>query len=186
MSSSTKRRGGFTLTEVMVVVTVLLLLAALLFPVFSRARDRSREEVCASNLRQLGVALAAYEMDFDGSGQYGDYASMGLPPNALILRNYEHLPKALLTCAGHRVGLKHSLYCYHPFSIGDETRKEWANYARNAQGDAVVFADFNHRNGEKSWDSPFVSQFALGLHLDGHVTRKVGFGMMCTLGFWIH
>jgi prepilin-type N-terminal cleavage/methylation domain-containing protein len=60
------RREGFTLIELLIVIAVIAILAALLFPVFSRARDKARQAACMSNLRQLGTAFALYAADYDG------------------------------------------------------------------------------------------------------------------------
>lgn len=57
---------GFTLIEILVVVAIIALLAAILFPVFSRARESSRRATCQSNLKQIGLALAQYASDYDG------------------------------------------------------------------------------------------------------------------------
>lgn len=59
-------RAGFTLTEVTVVVTIIAILAAILFPVFGRAREAAHKTSCASNLYQIGTALQLYARDFDG------------------------------------------------------------------------------------------------------------------------
>jgi prepilin-type N-terminal cleavage/methylation domain-containing protein len=56
-------RRAFTLLEILVVVAIIGLLAALLFPVFSRAREMARRTSCASQLHQLGLAFALYEQD---------------------------------------------------------------------------------------------------------------------------
>jgi len=58
-------RGGFTLIELLVVIAVIVLLAAILFPAFAGAREKGRQTVCVSNLRQLGAAFAMYEQDAD-------------------------------------------------------------------------------------------------------------------------
>lgn len=61
------RRGrtGFTLIELLVVVAIIALLAAILFPVFAQARHKARQAQCASNLRQIGLAILQYKQDFD-------------------------------------------------------------------------------------------------------------------------
>jgi prepilin-type N-terminal cleavage/methylation domain-containing protein/prepilin-type processing-associated H-X9-DG protein len=59
------RAAGFTLIELLVVVAILALLAAILFPVFSRARENARRTSCASNLKQLSTAVLMYTQDFD-------------------------------------------------------------------------------------------------------------------------
>lgn len=56
---------GFTLIELLIVVAILVILAAILFPVFSRARESARRSVCQSNLKQIGLALMQYTQDFD-------------------------------------------------------------------------------------------------------------------------
>ena len=61
-----KRRHAFTLVELMVVLGVIAILAAILFPVFAQAREAARTSTCASNLRQLGIALQLYGRDHDG------------------------------------------------------------------------------------------------------------------------
>jgi prepilin-type N-terminal cleavage/methylation domain-containing protein/prepilin-type processing-associated H-X9-DG protein len=69
MSGSTDRRSrrGFTLIELLVVIAIIGILAALLFPVFAQARESARQTVCASNMRQLGLAMRLYISDSDES-----------------------------------------------------------------------------------------------------------------------
>jgi prepilin-type N-terminal cleavage/methylation domain-containing protein len=57
---------GFTLIELLVVIAIIAILAALLFPVFARAREAGRKATCQSNLHQLGMAFAGYVADYDG------------------------------------------------------------------------------------------------------------------------
>ena len=64
MSSQAK---GFTLIELLVVIAIIAILAAILFPVFAKAREKARQISCASNLRQLGLAILQYAQDNDES-----------------------------------------------------------------------------------------------------------------------
>jgi len=56
---------GFTLIELLVVISIIALLAAILFPVFSRARENARRSSCQSNLKQIGLGLLQYSQDYD-------------------------------------------------------------------------------------------------------------------------
>lgn len=61
---STNSRG-FTLIELLVVIAIISILAAILFPVFARAREQARRASCQSNLKQIGIAMAMYTQDYD-------------------------------------------------------------------------------------------------------------------------
>lgn len=58
-------RRGFTLIELLVVIAIISILAAILFPVFARARENARRTACMSNMKQLGLAFLQYTQDFD-------------------------------------------------------------------------------------------------------------------------
>jgi prepilin-type N-terminal cleavage/methylation domain-containing protein/prepilin-type processing-associated H-X9-DG protein len=69
-----KRTKGFTLIELLVVIAIIAILAAILFPVFARARENARRASCQSNLKQIGLGLLQYAQDYDeqfASTQYG-------------------------------------------------------------------------------------------------------------------
>jgi len=59
------RAHGFTLVELLVVIAIIALLAAILFPVFSRARENARRTSCMSNVRQMCMGMKMYTQDFD-------------------------------------------------------------------------------------------------------------------------
>jgi len=60
-----KRVRAFTLIELLVVIAIISILAAILFPVFARARENARRASCMSNLRQIGLGLMQYTQDYD-------------------------------------------------------------------------------------------------------------------------
>ncbi|HEX2998963.1 MAG TPA: prepilin-type N-terminal cleavage/methylation domain-containing protein, partial [Armatimonadota bacterium] len=59
------RRNGFTLIELLVVIAIIAILAAILFPVFARARENARKANCLSNCKQIATAFIQYTQDYD-------------------------------------------------------------------------------------------------------------------------
>lgn len=85
---SGNRHQGFTLIELLVVIAIIAILAAILFPVFARARENARRSSCQSNLKQISLGVLQYLQDYDEtfpcnytcldngacvSGSYADY-----------------------------------------------------------------------------------------------------------------
>ncbi len=78
---SSRKPSGFTLIELLVVIAIIAILAAILFPVFAKARQRAHMASCQSNLKQFGVACNMYESDYEGimpgtTATFGDWTAM--------------------------------------------------------------------------------------------------------------
>ncbi len=75
-------RKGFTLIELLVVIAIIAILAAILFPVFSRAREQARKTTCLSNMKQIGMALMMYVQDWDETFPFLGCWGCGTGPDA--------------------------------------------------------------------------------------------------------
>lgn len=75
MSRHTSRKShkGFTLIELLVVIAIIAILAAILFPVFARARENARRTSCLSNLKQIGLGIMQYTQDYDETYPMNQY-----------------------------------------------------------------------------------------------------------------
>lgn len=74
---STSKRG-FTLIELLVVVAIIAILAAILFPVFGRARENARRTSCLSNIKQIGLAFLQYTQDYDEAYPLTSYGATNI------------------------------------------------------------------------------------------------------------
>lgn len=74
-------KSGFTLIELLVVIAVISILAAILFPVFARARESARRTSCLSNLKQMALGLMMYTQDYDEKYPHAQSVTAQLPPD---------------------------------------------------------------------------------------------------------
>ena len=81
MSFSKKR--GFTLIELLVVIAIIAILAAILFPVFARAREQARKTSCLSNMKQIGTSMMMYIQDYDEA----------YPDSSVVANDYKGTPE---------------------------------------------------------------------------------------------
>lgn len=86
------KRKAFTLIELLVVIAIIAILAAILFPVFARARENARRASCQSNLKQIGLGILQYAQDYDEKmprAYYGYPDTSGTPAGNDIIGDYK-------------------------------------------------------------------------------------------------
>ena len=79
-SGASRTKSAFTLIELLVVIAIIAILAAILFPVFARARENARRSSCSSNLKQIGLGILQYAQDFDETYPGRGDANYTTPP----------------------------------------------------------------------------------------------------------
>jgi prepilin-type N-terminal cleavage/methylation domain-containing protein len=85
-----RREQGFTLIELLVVIAIISILAAILFPVFARARESARRTACLSNMKQVTSGILMYTQDYDEVLPYqqdGDLCDYGKSPHAVWINS---------------------------------------------------------------------------------------------------
>jgi prepilin-type N-terminal cleavage/methylation domain-containing protein/prepilin-type processing-associated H-X9-DG protein len=85
---------GFTLIELLVVIAIIAILAAILFPVFSSAREKARQTACLNNLKQMGLAIDQYKQDYDQVWPYDICGDANMSTNGCVASYGEWDPTA--------------------------------------------------------------------------------------------
>lgn len=93
LQGGSRNRRGFTLIELLVVIAIIAILAAILFPVFAKARDAAKRTQCLSNLKQLGVGMLMYCDDNDGKFPENSWANSASTGDGYVISDIRALLK---------------------------------------------------------------------------------------------
>jgi prepilin-type N-terminal cleavage/methylation domain-containing protein/prepilin-type processing-associated H-X9-DG protein len=154
-------RKGFTLIELLVVIAIIAILAAILFPVFAKAREKARQTACLSNCKQIGTAAMMYVQDYDEKFFY--YVMYPCTPTAhwqsrlMPFVSNEQIfqcpstPKSAgslsYRCDGYGVNYKHVIECRNDPATGGTCRtgRTLSSLTRPAQ--TIMVADGQYDAG---------------------------------------
>ena len=110
---------GFTLIELLVVIAIIAILAAILFPVFAKAREKARQSSCLSNVKQMGLAFLQYTQDYDEMLPWYVDTNYNFATMAWyqIMQPYVK-NQQLWTCPSQRGGIDYGVVYNHVSGVG--------------------------------------------------------------------
>jgi prepilin-type N-terminal cleavage/methylation domain-containing protein/prepilin-type processing-associated H-X9-DG protein len=179
-------RQGFTLIELLVVIAIIAILAAILFPVFARARENARRASCQSNLKQIALGVMQYTQDYDerfplggnttynatadGTGCGGD--TQGRPQGGPCLYSWQdsiqpYLKSTQIYYCPSRPGAKRGTYFIDYAINGMLAKSPGAKLSAVADAGTTVL-NFDFYEGFPDW--PFAGKALLYDHINNPAT----------------
>lgn len=128
-------KRGFTLIELLIVIAIIAILAAILFPVFAKAREKAKQATCTNNLKTLAMATSLYAEDYDEACmpvncKNGDAAWPQILTS--LAPSYLSIAKGSFT----KLQCPSNLHKY--YYKGTEYKQDWSNYAYNSKLGSVA------------------------------------------------
>ncbi len=176
-----RNQQGFTLIELLVVIAIIAILSAILFPVFSRARENGRRASCQSNEKQLVLAALQYAQDND-ERLFGHYTGPASNQTTWMNRLQPYMKSVqLFRCPSEKdstviggVTSANTSYCYNNLRLNDpqsnsETAAGQALAAIANVAETVIFAESVDRSGSRYTCNPTGTNPPLAPHLEGGV-----------------
>lgn len=140
---------GFTLIELLVVIAIIAILAAILFPVFARARENARRASCQSNLKQVGLGLIQYTQDYD------EKFPLGFSVEGAVTRYWPQITQPYMKSEQVFICPSASGHVYNNNNNDDEKGSYIANFAYFGVGD-----NFTPPNSAVEYVTPFVTSLS--------------------------
>src|SRR5438874_12306579 len=142
------RRPGFTLIELLVVIAIIAILAAILFPVFARARESARRSTCMSNLKQVGTSTMMYLQDYDETYPSGLVLAVpGPDTGGSFAVMYDKTPKTSVVYSGNIEGANgsYTLFADRAKMFRPSVAEQLQPYVKNTN----VFIDPDDPTGDR-------------------------------------
>lgn len=175
-------KQAFTLVEVLVVCAIIAALAALTFSTLLQSSESANQTTCASNLRQLWLAVAMYREENEPHSQTGSIAAMGLPPEPRLIQ-----PEVLwLSCPDRhfRMGSIPQNYLWMPGLIGSQAEvTDWIPISEKYEDATVLISDWQHNDDETLRLTQY-EKLGFGIELSGSLRRKKAAGPIPRLRWW--
>ena len=130
------RKRGFTLIELLVVIAIIAILAAILFPVFARAREKARQASCQSNLKQIMLSVAMYQQDYDSRFPISTNAINTGPVNACGQQGW--CDNKIMTLPINAPGMCRGGYVHHRLAPYIKNAQVWICPSMTATADPLT------------------------------------------------
>lgn len=164
-------KRAFTLLEVICVAVIISALLMLAMPVYVKARIRAGTAVCASNLRQIAIAIQMYRSANDGLEVYGTPKEMGTAEPWTMIK-YSKGSLDLMKCRGYK-DARHgvSVYTFLLPNPGEDS-DAWASYAKDMKDAAVFAVDPNHGDKPVDFGEYLTTYKVMGMAFSGQLVTK--------------